>query len=311
MREDFICYYSTMQHEILEQLNTRNAVLLGEGIEACVYQLPESKVVRIYKNKAAYKQVKKMQDFYDSLNISAVAFSLPKILSIHEYNDTVYTIDNQLTGTPLRLQLTSGNKQTLLKSYIHITEEEIASLHVPYSYFGEILANKPLRCSTWPAFLQTKTQQAYKSAAMLFDADVPEIKHILEFFTAESNLVDDVTQARLVHGDFNASNVLFNNGIITAVTDFGELTIAGDPRMDIASGIIGFMEEEDGMRKSDGDFLLSYLISKYGPSTRRVIHLYRLYYAIVFASYCKEGDPRTYAWCLRTFKEHLTNSYIY
>lgn len=300
-----------MQHEILKQLNVTDAPLLGEGIEAWVYQLPENKVVRMYKSEASFEQVKKMQNFYDSLNSSDVAFALPKTLSVHEYKGTMYTIDRQLLGTPLRLQLISGDKQSLLKAYIHIAEEEIASLHAPYDYFGEILADTPLRRSSWPAFLQAKIQQAYKSAEALFDVDVSEIKRILDFFVTESNLVSDVTRARLVHGDFNASNVLCNDGNITALADFGDLTLAGDPRMDIASGIIGFMEEEDSMRKSDGEFLLSYLIATQGSSIRRIIHLYRLYYAVVFASYCKESDPRTYAWCLRTFKEHLTTTYTY
>jgi len=300
-----------MQHEILKHINAEDAPFLGEGIETWVYQLPNEQVVRIYKNKAALEQLEKLKKFYDSLSTSSVSFAVPHIVSLDVYNGIIYTIDQQLEGEPLRKQLTSGSVEPLLKAYIHIAEESIASLHAAYDYFGEILASQPLRCSSWPDFLQTKTQRAYESAKALLDTDAPEIEQILAFIVTESSLVQDVGQGYLVHGDFNASNVLSKNGAITALADFGDLTIAGDPRMDIASGIIGFMEEEDGMRKSDGEFLLDYLTKKYGTSMRSIIHLYRLYYAVIFASYCKETDPRTYAWCLRTFKEHLTDTYRY
>ncbi len=300
-----------MQYKILKHINAEQAPLLGEGIEAWVYQLSDNKVVRIYKSDTAFEQVKKLKDFYDSLDTSVVTFTVPRTMSISTYKGVLYTIDRQLQGVPLRTVLTTNNRRSLLETYIHLAESDITSLHAPYEYFGDILAPNPLRCSSWPEFLRTKTQSAYKTATELFKTDVPGIEKILDSITTESNFVSNVTTAKLVHGDFNASNVLATHSGVTALTDFGDLTLAGDPCMDIASGIIGFMEEEDGMKKTDGEFLLQHLEATYGLTIRRVIHLYRLYYAVCFASYCKESDPRTYDWCLRTFKEHLADDYAY
>jgi len=300
-----------MQHEILKQIEAQNARLLGEGIEAWVYELSDVHVVRIYKSTVVLEHIQNLKQFYDSLDTSAVSFAIPQIDSINKYNDTVYTIERQLKGKSLREQLVSGNAESLLKKYLQVAEKKIALLHTPYDYFGEVLSSQPLRSSSWPDFLQAKTQRAFQTAAALFKTDVPGIEQILHFIASESALVANVTHAKLVHGDFNASNVLSDSGDITALTDFGDLTLAGDPRMDIASGIIGFMEKEDGMRRSDGEFLLAYLRAKYGTTIQPVIHLYRMYYAVCFASYCKESDPRTYAWCLRTFAEHLTGQYDY
>lgn len=300
-----------MRYEILKHINAEQAPLLGEGIEAWVYQLPNNKTVRIYKSDTAFEQVKKLKDFYDSLDTSAATFTVPYSMSVNTYKGVVYTIDRQLQGAPLRTMLTADNRQSLLEAYIHLAESGIASLHAPYNYFGDILASNPLRCLSWPEFLRAKIQVAYKTATELFKADVPNIEKILDFINTESSFVSNITTAKLVHGDFNASNVLATANGITALTDFGDLTLAGDPRMDITSGIIGFMEEEDGMKKADGEFLLHHLETIYGPVIRQVIHLYRLYYAIHFASYCKESDPRTYNWCLQTFREHLADDYSY
>jgi aminoglycoside phosphotransferase (APT) family kinase protein len=302
-----------MQQTILRNLNIQNARLLGEGIEAWIYALDRNRVVRIYKcyTPQLRAELTKLQAFYDSLHFQKVGFALPKILSIQEIDGILFTIDRRLTGIQLGRALaeqTPRQAQQFLQSYITLAND-IAKLHEPFPYFGEILQENPLRQATWPEFIIQKTVLSYQTAKTQLDHDAPGLEEILAYIKHEvANLNPS---AQLVHGDFNAMNVLVDHGALQALADFSSLTLAGDPRMDLASAVIGFLEGEDGMRKEDGEFIMTLLVDNYGDEIRHLIHLYRMYYALVFASYCKETDPRTYAWALRTFTEHLTNTYHY
>jgi aminoglycoside phosphotransferase (APT) family kinase protein len=156
-----------------------------------------------------------------------------------------------------------------------------------------------------------KTNRAYQVYQAGFDQEVPGMQHILDFIRDEVVAVADISQALLVHGDFNAANVLITDNVVSAVADFNDLMVAGDPLMDFTSSIIGFLEAEDGLLPEDGQFLLEQIVAQSRPDSKRAIHLYRLYYALVFGSSCKDNDPRTYAWSIKTLREHAAGSYRY
>jgi len=304
-----------MQQTVLHSLQVADARLLGEGIEAWIYELSPDRVVRIYKRAAPglRTQLAGLQAFYDSLAVTNVGFAVPKLLSIGEVDDVLYTIDRQLKGEQLGrvlAGLTPGQAQPLLQAYLALADD-ISKLHRPFSYFGEILQENPLRCASWPEFITQKTTASYLAAKAQLDHDAPGLPAVISYIKNKVGEVAADAPPLLVHGDFNAMNVLADHGTLQALVDFGSLTLAGDPRMDLASGVIGFLEAEDGMRKEDGDFIMRQLTQKHGTEVRDIIHLYRMYYAVVFAASCKESDPRTYAWALRTFKEHLADSYQY
>ncbi len=305
-----------VRDEILEKTGASHDNLLGEGVEAEVYAIDDDTVVRIYKHnpETRTKELTLLENFYATLHDDAVSFKVPHIYSVSKHESIVYTIDRRLRGTALGdilATLPLQQRQAALEQYLSVSEN-IHLLREPYDYFGEVLAAQPVRKDTWRDFLNERVQQDYQHARELFDKDVSDMSAIVDFFRAESELVAGIKKAYLVHGDFNAMNVLADNhGMIEGVVDFNALTLAGDPRMDLASGIIGFMEGEDGLRREDGNFLLSKMIEKHGENIKRVIHLYRLYYAIHFASYCKETDPRTYEWSIRTLNEHIAGTYHY
>lgn len=305
-----------MQQSILRSLGASDAQLLGEGVEAWIYDLDEQRVVRIYKKNylGLSRQLAAFQSFYNSLHENTNEFAIPRILSIGEHNDTVYTIDRKFAGRSLAQELVDQSPETtqsLLISYITIAEH-IGSLNKAYSFFGEILQVNPLRANTWPQYIMEKTTAAYASADASLKKDVKDMPAVISYMETEVAIVADVKKPVLVHGDFNATNVLVDsNHKSWAVMDFGGLTVAGDRRMDLASALVGFMEEEDGMRRADGEFLYAYLVEKYGEDIKRILHLYRMYYAVWIAASCKQSDPRAYAWAVKSLNEHLDDSYSY
>jgi|GEM_PF-2134727 len=303
---------------LFTKLGIAQPQLLGEGVEARIYALNDQQVVRIYKqhSRAAKQDLIKLQQFYALLSADDADFAVPHIYKIAEQGDILYSIDRRLSGAPLGKQLGAYSPkaaQPLLQKYLQ-TADAIASLCPPFTSFGEILGQQPVQTTSWPDFLVQKTGQAYATAKTIFDEEITaaNMAAVLQFIASEAQAVAAIPTPLLVHGDFNAMNVLaLPDGTITAVSDFNDQSVAGDPRMDLASGVIGFLEGEDGMRPADGAFLVAELQRTHGPDIQRAIHLYRVYYAIIFASFCKTSDPRTFAWSIRSLRQHLDGTYTY
>lgn len=279
-----------------------NVQPIGEGVEAVIYPLDTERVVRIYRDKDISRQsrLESMQEFYDSLDTSKVNFGIPKILSIDTGNGVVSTVDKRLHGQDFGQEyerLTSSERHQVLLGYLEAAEQ-IHYLASPYPYFGEVLAEDPIRESSWHDFLAKKIGLAYVQGEKKLGKDVPRMQDILAYMMDQLSLFDTVNEARLVHGDFYVSNVLVADGGVSAVIDFNDLTLAGDYRMDIASAIIFLGDQGTGTRDNDREILVDAAVARHGESIKDVIHFYELYYALIFGSYAKETDPKTYKWAV-------------
>lgn len=103
----------------------------------------------------------------------------------------------------------------------------------------------------------------------------------------------------LVHGDFFPSNLLVDDqNHISALLDFGWMTLHGDPRYDLATGWV-FFDLYDELKRN--------VRARLGPVVRAVVSegemgiLYRyiLLYSIFTANvYAYEGGERHYQWCV-------------
>ncbi|HEX8762940.1 MAG TPA: aminoglycoside phosphotransferase family protein [Candidatus Saccharimonadales bacterium] len=301
---------------VLRQHGVPSAQLLGEGVEALVYELDADRVIRFYKQRtdALYQQLLQLRDFYDALDADAAGLRVPKVLEVYDEGDYIFTIDQRLPDKQLGRVLAAlpeSQAWQLLEDYL-FTASRVSKLHRPFSYYGEVLGINPVRTDTWPTFISQKVASAYALAQSQFDQAVGDMASILTFIEKEVQSVAAGIRPLLVHGDFNAMNTLLDGRQrIFAVADFGSLTLAGDPRMDLACGIFGFMNAEDGMLPEHGRFLLDKMRHQHGEDIIRAVHVYRLYYAIVFASTCKESDPRTYKWSMGSLRSHLSGQWDY
>lgn len=284
---------------------------IGEGAEATVYPLDDEQVVRVYRraDESQKAKLEVMQGFYESLDTSGVDFDIPKILSINVSGGVVSTVDKRLHGKDFSAvyeTLEPQEKQKTLLSYL-AAAQQIRHLASPYPYFGEVLSDNPIRETSWRNFLSRKIQLAYEKGQETLSEDVPEIQQVLGFMEEQLSLFDDVERANLVHGDFYVPNVLVENGGVSAVLDFNDLTLAGDYRMDVASAIIFLGDKGTGARDSDRQILIDKLVAEHGEGIKDVIHFYKLYYALVFGSYTKENDPDTYKWAVDTLNQQADN----
>ena len=133
------------------------------------------------------------------------------------------------------------------------------------------------------------------------EADVPELDDVLATFHTGTR-VSDVVQPRLVHGDYFPGNVMVDaRGAVTGILDFSPMTVAGDPRLNLAGALI-FLEVVAPYRPDDSTTVEEVITARHGHDVLPVIELYRTYYSLYFSA-TKEFDPELYRWCVN----NLTN----
>lgn len=111
--------------------------------------------------------------------------------------------------------------------------EHLATIHSfsldNYGLLFEIAAaiNKP----RWVDYV-TDFCQGYGKEALDFGTISPELlNRVYAVMEKMQPLLNTVNQGRFVHGDYNISNILQNNGQITGIIDF-EWALSGDPSWD-------------------------------------------------------------------------------
>lgn len=288
---------------------------LGEGVEAVVYPYGDDKVIRVYKksDKTVLEAITKAKRFYDDLDDSRVSFKVPKILSVHNDKDITYSIDERLQGIELSVvfeTLSTSEKSKILHDYIQAAEQ-VCTLTEPYGYYGEVLSSDPIRTFSWTDFLSIKLQTSYEKGRRVVEQEFPGYKATVDNLNDQLGLVSGVKRAQLVHGDYYVGNVLVSDEVVSAVIDFNNLTLAGDPRMDIASAIIFLGDGGTGKRDSERLALIDGLAKKQGETIREIIHFYKMYYAVIFAASAKDSDPATYRWAITAMGEHVSGVWKY
>ncbi len=290
--------------KILGQFDLDESHFIGEGTEARVYALGDDRVLRICKGWTDISELKKLQLFYDNLDTTCVSFSVPKILEIQETSSGVYTIDTLIKGTDFSKKLPaleSADRQQAWKNFYQTASQISLLAPQKYDYFGEILTKDPIRASTWPDYLRQKTQAMFSTTRADLITDVPNIDDIMAFFQKECSVVQDVTVAHLVHGDYYPPNTYITDDLqICGVGDFNDLSISGDQRLETMSSIF-FLEALDYVTPDDIAFLTNLATQQYGADLPRLLQLYRLYYCFRFSN-CKQRDNHTYQWCVKSLR---------
>jgi aminoglycoside phosphotransferase (APT) family kinase protein len=104
---------------------------------------------------------------------------------------------------------------------------------------------------------------------------------------------------RLIHGDFCPSNLLVDDEHeITALLDFGLLTMVGDPLFDLATSWV-FLDMYDELQARVRERYLARLLDRLGEQMRGKLYRYVLIYSILsantYSSQCRDGH---YHWCV-------------
>lgn len=284
---------------VRDRFSITNDDLLGFGGEAAIYALDEQHVVRCYRAGTDPRRVEVRAAFYEGIARSGLPFKLPAVASIGDVDGWLYSIEERIPGTSLTtaLGVLEGTERSHALSNYAAAADHIQSIELNDRDFGELLADAPIRRRMWPEFLVARAERALFAGRRVMKADVQELDDVLATFRAGTAQVSDVVEPRLVHGDYFPGNVMVDaRGAVTGILDFSPMTVAGDPRLDLAGALI-FLEVVAPYRPEDSTTVEEVITARHGHDVLPVIELYRIYYSLYFSA-TKEFDPELYRWCV-------------
>jgi aminoglycoside phosphotransferase (APT) family kinase protein len=249
--------------------------------------------------------IARIAPFYDELAGQDPGFALPRVLEHGEIDGTAYSFDRLIPGRPLidvLPELSGDRRHAALDSYLDCAAA-IGALRIERPLYGEILADPPLQRSTWTEFLLDRVDAALAKSSGRLAADVPNFDDVIATVRGHLEALDPHCERRLVHGDYFPGNVMMGDDLkVSGVIDFGTLTVMGDPAMDVASAVVFVEVARPAFDPEDVEYLTARAVRSRGAGFVALMRTYREYCALRLAPYAESGDPRLYAWCVRTLE---------
>ncbi len=286
---------------ILARHAITSADYLGSGIEAQVYAISETTVIRILGDKE-FSSLDDRSQLCSLIREYDFTFATPEILSIEQVDGVSYTIERRFSGSEMSQFLARADddatRRTAWRSYIEAAGE-LSRITLPERPFGELLATPRSTAATWGEYLQNRVLAETQSCPHL-SADLPDSGRVVDELLARIGALDEPAK-QLVHGDFYPNNIFVDDsGNVSGVGDFSMLTVVGDPLMDYASALY-FPQIYDQITTAETERLEQVVSRRFGQEALTSVTTYKLYYSAIFVNE-KNSDPLTYRWALAHLK---------
>lgn len=295
--------------DILRRYGVSPVARLSGGMEAEVYALGQDAVLKLYAGTAVLTDLLTLRDFYDSLDAQPLPYALPQIDAVVEEDGFMVTIERRLAGEPMSARLpalSTAELDTMLQRYLEAALA-VADLQPMFASERYKLFD-PERLSQradgdWHQFLQRYLADKLVRVQPYLSRDVAQFATRVECMRT---ILAQPYRGRecLIHGDFFPGNLLIDEaGQITALLDFGLMTMWGDPLFDLATGWV-FFDMYDELGAHIRERYLALLLDRLGGSLRGVLYRYVLFYSIVAANAysptCSDGH---YRWCVANLNQ--------
>jgi Ser/Thr protein kinase RdoA (MazF antagonist) len=292
------------RHHVLQKYHISPEARLSSGMEAEVYACGLNAVLKLYTGTTTLADLHILQDFYNSLDRQHLPYALPRIYTVAQEDRFLITIEQWLAGMPMSTvlpALTTDQLDALMQRYLTAA---LAVSHVPaLPAFDRYKLFDPDRLSQrtngdWHQFLARYLTHKLAQVAPYLRRDVPQL-------TAKVQQLHTVLDQpyrgdeRLIHGDIFPGNLLLNDEHeITALLDFGLLTMHGDCLFDLATSWV-FFDMYDELKAQIRERYLAMLLERLGEQVRGKLYRYVLIYSILsantYSSNCADGH---YQWCV-------------
>jgi hypothetical protein len=247
---------------VLEHLGATASTPLGRGGEATVFVLDDDRVVRVLHHGGQPGTIASRQSLVDELASKGAPFALPRVIEAGHVGDRWYAVEQRWPGQPVARQLArleGADRDLLVEHHLEAAAGLGDLALVPRGWWGELIAEVPVRSAGWEDFLARRAEVSLASVA---GSDWPELGVAgVEPLAARlaaglaaalaaapespgpprpigSGSGAGAGAARFVHLDAFAGNMLAVGPDITAVVDFGATSVAGDRRLDpLASAV--------------------------------------------------------------------------
>ncbi|PRY80449.1 phosphotransferase family enzyme [Yoonia maritima] len=208
-----------MIETLLAHFGTDRSSFLGAGAEAQVFALGPDKALRVHAADTVAADVAARVALLSRLQNAPqmVRFEIPHIRDFGFQHGFHFTIEDRLTGRPMHQalpQCTPTQRERLVNDYLE-SATQVTGLLKNETEYGELALANPIRSISFKDFLRARAEASLNVCGLNIDVDDLIAK------------IDEPDKPSLVHLDYCPSNVLCENGKITAVLDFGGTTIAG------------------------------------------------------------------------------------
>lgn len=232
---------------------------LGEGGEAEVFALGDDTVLRRWRRD--HPSIANRIAFTSEVAAGAahLDFAVPEILDHHvDEQGRPCFVERRLPGRSMTEALADASgrqREALLTSYLE-TAASLREISLRRPWFGEVLADDPIRTASWGSYLHRvlDRQVADADAAAYPEVDIDAVRERLH----EDIAAIASPEPALLHFDYFPGNVMCDDTRITAVIDWSVLSIIGDPDLDVALAVEYFAVTPTAV-EADSAFALSWL----------------------------------------------------
>ena len=295
---------SATKELILQRYGLSPKDLIQKGMEAEVYVIDSDTLLKLYSTTTKLADLTTLQKFYAMIDPSALSYALPYIESVAVEGDICISIERRLPGDPMSEKLSTLTKrqmdrtmQAYLAAALELTKIQIPADFDHYKLFdAEDISRRT--DGDWHQFLARYLAYKLRQVGTYLNRDVTK------FDVKVDGLSAILTQAytgnyHVVHGDFFPGNILVDERRrVTALLDFGLLTMYGDPLFDVATGWV-FLDMYDELKANLRERYLAIVLEALGMRVREKLYYYVLLYSVLsantYSSKCADGH---YQWCV-------------
>ena len=293
-----------LRASLVRHFGVTPARMIASGMEAEVYALDEQHVLKLYPGTTGPARLRTLQQFYASLQPGSLSYALPRIDLIVEEQGGCITRERRLAGRPMSGLLQGMGPPELeqcMRTYLAaMLELQHVRFRRPldrYMLFDEDGISS-MEHGDWHQFLLRLLARRLHGVA-------PYLVPYVSDFEGKLGRLRSVLAApytgpqTLIHGDFFPGNLLVDpRGAVTALLDFGLLTMIGDPMFDIATSWV-FFDMYDTLRANLRERYLALILSRLGEQTEGVLYRYVMLYSIIAANtYSPTCEDGHYRWCV-------------
>jgi hypothetical protein len=295
---------NAIKQAILQKYRLSPNELVRKGMEAEVYALGTNSVLKLYPGTISLADLTTLQDFYASLDKFTVPYFLPYIETVAAQGEFCISIERLLPGTRMSAilpRLTQDQLDRMMQTYLNAALA-LNRIQIPPDFDRfKLFDSDGISCRTngdWHQFLARFLARKLTQVRYYLSKDVTNFARKVE--RLETILTHPYTgNYCLIHGDFFPGNLLIDTEHnVSALLDFGLLTMYGDPLFDIATGWV-FFDMYDDLKTNVRGRYLSRLLETLGERVQGVLYRYVLVYSFLSANtYSPQCADGHYQWCV-------------
>jgi hypothetical protein len=221
----------------LSHVGITDVEYIASGMEGHVFRLEQQSVAKVWHAKTL-EEVLPLKDFYERLQTLDFPFETPLMMQVREVDGTTISLEKELHGTSMRTLVKDDETEpppfafeAVLSILEVFKEKRLKGNKVHLPILG-IMPSRETRDRGSIAVLLEVASQKVKRYGDQLRLSVPDfdwiykrtIRHLLEL---------ELEERQAVHGDLCPENILLDeHGKVTAVLDWGMMSLFGDSRLD-------------------------------------------------------------------------------